>query len=51
MTLKEIFLADQKDCFLLSARIWEKRSWKIRLLNRLCVFLLLYSEKEKLTLP
>ena len=28
MTLKEIFLADQKDCFLLSARIWEKRSWK-----------------------
>lgn len=23
MTLKEIFLADQKDCFLLSARIWE----------------------------
>ena len=24
MTLKEIFLADQKDCFLLSARIWEK---------------------------
>lgn len=47
MTLKEIFLADQKDCFLLSARIWEKRSWKIRLLNRLCVFLLLYSEKGK----
>ena len=28
MTLKEIFLADQKDCFLLSARIWAKRSWK-----------------------
>ena len=28
MTLKEIFLADQKDCFLLSARIWEKRSLK-----------------------
>lgn len=47
MTLKEIFLADQKDCFLLSARIWAKRSWKIRLLNRLCVFLLLYSEKGK----
>lgn len=48
MTLKEIFLADQKDCFLLSARIWEKRSWKIRLLNRLCVFLLLYSEEGKI---
>lgn len=48
MTLKEIFLADQKDCFLLSARIWENVLGKIRLLNLLCVFLLLYSEEGKI---
>ena len=28
LALKEIFLADQKACFQLSARVWEKRSWK-----------------------
>lgn len=28
LALREIFLADQKDCILLSARVWEKRSWK-----------------------
>lgn len=28
LALREIFLADQKDCMLLSARVWEKRSWK-----------------------
>lgn len=28
MALREIFLADQRDCVLLSARVWDKRSWK-----------------------
>lgn len=26
--LKEIFLADQRDCMLLSLKVWDKRSWK-----------------------
>lgn len=26
--LKEIFLADQRDCILLSLKVWDKRSWK-----------------------
>ena len=28
LTLKNIFLEDQKSCLLLSPKIWNKRSWK-----------------------
>ena len=35
LAIKDIFLADQRDCMLLDQKLWERRSWKSKIIESL----------------